>query len=329
MSFKATVCERMESVAHNQQFEAPPSSLSGIEAIGVIDLAAKLADNSLDDVGGARHPWMIQMGKEKRYLVLEGKDLPLQPAVLKASPLFLPDLKPEADLFFGSDIEDSGDKLHEGLNSSTRSRVEIAEVIVEELLHMAHAELERDTGKDLLAGTPHSPIPVNNQAFEGVTDLVLKASKHGLPGQGPLVSDKASQGDILSGGISTEQQRVVLALNEDGFPIEQEVATPRRLKLLGHLDEALTIKAQGIGPLKSVVGAHMQLSSHSSVGGFPIEVEMSGAQDEARCHRCSRSITGSRKGTPALMTPPAANLACPQPLSCTDRDPVDRVPFGM
>lgn len=273
---------------------------------------------------------MIQMGKEKGYLVLKGKDLPFQPAVLKASPLALPDLKPEADLFFGADIEDFGDKFHEGLNASLRSLVEIAEVVVKELLHMAHAELKRDTGEDLLAGAPHSPIPVNNQASEGVTDFVLKASKHGLPGHCPLVRGEASHGDILSSGISTEQQRVVLALNKDGFPVEQEVAIPRRLKLLGHLEEALTVLSQGIHPLKDEVRAHMEIPPHSPIGGFPIEVETSGTQDEARfiVNTLWGFLPLCFKRHFAVVTPPTSNLARPQPVSCLVVNDIGRVSLG-
>ena len=99
MAFEPAVCEPMKAVSHNQQLKAPPSSLSGIEAVSVIDLATELTDDPLDNVGGARHPWMVKVGKEEIHLVLKGEDLPLQPAALKSLSLLLPDPKPEAKLF--------------------------------------------------------------------------------------------------------------------------------------------------------------------------------------------------------------------------------------
>jgi hypothetical protein len=74
----------------------------------------------------------------------------------------------------------------------------------------------------------------------------------------------------------------------------------------------------------------MQLTAHGSVGGFPIKVQMSGTQDEAWGHGFRfRSLTRGRERTLALITPPASNLACPQPALGTNRNAVDGVPFGM
>ena len=99
MTFKPAIRKPMKAVAHNQQLKAPPSCFCRVEAIRIIDLSAELADDPLDDVGGARHPWMVKVGKEEIHLVLKGEDLPLQPAALKSLSLLLPDPKPEAKLF--------------------------------------------------------------------------------------------------------------------------------------------------------------------------------------------------------------------------------------
>ena len=241
-----------------------------------------------------------------------------------------PDPKPEVPLGLGFDIEQPKSQSLESLDSFTRSLVEIAEVVVEKLPHVAHAELQGDSGEDLLAGAPQPPVPINNNAFKGITDFISEALKHRLPVLRSVAGGEAGDGNILSSGISAEQQGVVLALDEDDLPIEQQVAIPRGLKLLCHLDEAFTVLSHGIDLLKDSVGADMQLTAHGSVGGFPIKVQMSGMQDEAWGHSFRfRSLTGGRERTLALITPPASNLACPQPALATNRNTVDGVPFGM
>jgi len=330
VSLEPTICKPMKTITHDQQPQASPGRLRGLKAISVIDLAAELTDDPLDDVGSARHPRMIEMSEEKRELVLEGEDFLFQSTVLEGLPSLLPDLKPEVPLGLGLDIEQPKRQSLESFDSFTRSLVQVAEVVVEKLPHVAHTELQRDSGEELLAGTPKPPIPINDKSFKGITDFVSEALKHGLPVVRFLAGSEAGDGDVLSGGISAEQQRVVLTLDEDSFSIEQEVATPRGFELLCHLDEGFRVFSQGIDPLKDAVGTHMQLTAHGSVGSFPIKVQMSGTQDEAWCHSVPfRSVTGGRERTLALITPPALNLACPQPALGTNRNAVDGVPFGM
>lgn len=118
MSFKPAISKPMKAVSHDQQLKTPPGSLNGIEAIGVINLAAELTDDPLDDVVGARHCRMIKVGEEKRHLLLQGEDLPLKPRVAESLPPVLPDFKPEAELLVGVDIEEVAGQLQEGLDSS-------------------------------------------------------------------------------------------------------------------------------------------------------------------------------------------------------------------
>ena len=99
MPVKPTIGEPMKTVAHHQQLNAPPSCFSGLKAVGVINLATKLANDSLDDVGCARHPGMIEMGEEKRELVLKGEALPLQSTVLEGLPSLLPEVKTDYERF--------------------------------------------------------------------------------------------------------------------------------------------------------------------------------------------------------------------------------------
>lgn len=323
MSLEATVCEPMKAITHNQQLQASPSGRGIGKPIGVINLATKLADDPFHDVGSARHSWMIEVSEEIRELVLKGEDLPFQSAVLEGLPSFLPDLKPEVPFFFGSDVEQTSSQSHEGLDSFTRALIEVAEVVVEKLLHVAHAKLQGDCGEDLLAGAPHSPVTVDHKPFEGIRDFVSEQLKHRLPVFCSLASGKAGHRDILCGGVSTEQQGVMLALDEDGLSIEQEIATPGRLKLVGDLDEAFAVRTQGIDPLKDVIGAHVQFTPHSSVGGFSIEVQMSGAQDETTGEglfpmRLTESFL-------TVLAPPTSKPARPQPLRRADFDTVKAV----
>mgnify|MGYP001589094682 FL=1 len=95
MSLEPTICKPMKTITHDQQPQASPGRLRGLKAISVIDLAAELTDDPLDDVGSARHPRMIEMSEEKRELVLEGEDFLFQSTVLEGLPSLLPDLKPE------------------------------------------------------------------------------------------------------------------------------------------------------------------------------------------------------------------------------------------
>lgn len=330
MSLQSTICKPMKTIPHDQQPQASPSRTGVVKPIGVINLATKLANDPLDDVGSTRHPWMVEMSEEKRELVLEGEDFLFQSTVLEGLPSLLPDLKPEVALGLGLDIEQPRGQSLESFDSFTRSLVQVAEVVVEKLPHVAHTELQGDSGEELLAGTPKPPIPINDNSLNGIADLVSETFKHRLPAVRFLAGSEAGDGDVLSGGISAEQQRVVLTLDEDSFSIEQEVATPRGFELLCHLDEAFRVFSQGIDPLKDAVGTHMQLTGHGSVGGFPIKVEMSGTRDEAWGHSFRfRSLTGGRERTLALITPPASNLACLQPALGTNRNPVDGVPFGM
>jgi hypothetical protein len=266
---------------------------------------------------------MIEVSEEIRELVLKGEDFLLQPTVLEGLPSLLPDLKPEVPLGLGLNIEQPRGQSLESFDSFTRSLVQVAEVVVEKLPHVAHTELQRDSGEELLAGTPKPPIPINDKSFKGITDLVSEALKHRLPVVRFLAGSEAGDGDVLSGGISAEQQRVVLTFNEDDFPIEQEIATPGRLKLVGDLDEAFAVRAQGIDPLKNVIGAHVQFTPHSSVGGFSIEVQMSGAQDETTGEglfpmRLTESFL-------TVLAPPTSKPARPQPLRRADFDTVKAV----
>ena len=330
MSLEPTICEPMKTITHDQQSQASPSRTGVVKPIGVINLATKLANDPLDDVGSARHPWMIEMSEKKRELVLQGKAFLFQSTVLESLPSLLPDLKPEVPLGLGFDIEQPKGQSLESFDSFTRSLVEVAEVVMEKLPHVAHTELQRDSGEEPLAGTPKAPIPVNDKSFKGITDFVSEALKHGLPVVRFLAGSEAGDGDVLGGGISAEQQRVVLSLNEDSLSIEQEVATPRGFNLLCHLDEGFRVFSQGIDPLKEAVGTDMQLTAHGSVGSFSIKVQMSGTQDEAWGHSFRfRSVTRGRERTLALITPPASNLACPQPTLGANRNAVDGVPFSM
>lgn len=330
MPFQATVSETMKAVAHNQKLQAPPRCLRGIEPIGVIDLSAKLTDDPLNDVRGAGHPRMIEMSEEKRELVLEGEDLLLKSTVLEGLPPLFPDLKPEVPLGLGLDIEQPKRQSLESFDSFTRSLVQVAEVVVEKLPHVAHAELQGDSGEYLLAGAPQPPVPINDNAFKGVTDFISEALKHRLPVLRSLAGGEAGDGNILGSGISAEQQGVVLALDEDDLPIEQQIAIPRGLKLLCHLDEAFAVLSQGIDPLKDAVGADMEFTSHGSVGSLPIEIEMSGAQDEAQfiTDVSLRFLALLRERSLTVMTPPTPNLACPQPGSCLAADHVRGVSLG-
>lgn len=330
MSPEPTICKPMKTIPHDQQSQASPSRTGVVKPIGVANLTTKLANGSLDDVGSARHPRMVEMSEEKRELVLEGEDFLFQSAVLESLPSLLPDLKPEVPLRMRFDIEQSNRQSLEGFDSFTRSLVQVAEVVMEKLPHVAHTELQRDSGEELLASTPKSPIPINDNSLKRITDFISKALKHGFPVVRFLAGGEAGDGDILSSGINANQQRVMLTLDEDSLSIEQEVATPRGFKLLCHLDESFRVFSQGIDPLKGAVGTDMQLTAHGSVGGFPIKVQMSGTQDEAWRHSVPfRSLTGGRERTLALITPPAPNLACPQSAVGKNRNAVDGMPFGM
>lgn len=330
MSVKATVSETMKPISHDQQPKTPPSCLGGFKAIGVINLATELADDPLNDVRSARHPRMVEVSEEKRQLVLKREDLLLQPTVLEGLPPLFPDPKPEVLLGLGFDIEQPKSQGLESFDSFTRSLVQVAEVVVEELPHVTHTELQRDSREDLLAGAPKPPIPVNDNSLKGITDFVSKALKHGFPVFRFLAGSEAGDGDVVGSGISAEQQGVVLTFNEDDFPIEQEVATPGGLKFLCHLDETFRVFSQGIDPLKDPVGAHMQLPAHSPVGGLLVEVETSGTQNEARfvtdASPCFLTLLRERPLT--VMAPPAPNLARPQPRSCLAADLIGRVPLG-
>ena len=115
---------------------------------------------------------MIEVSKEEWHLVLERQDLPLQPAVLKGLPPFLPHLKPEAELLFRGDIEQPGGQLQEALNSSARALVEIAKVVLEILLPVADTDLQGKPGKDLSAGAKECRISIHNEALKGIADFV-------------------------------------------------------------------------------------------------------------------------------------------------------------
>lgn len=330
MTFQPAVREPMKAVAHNQQLDAPPSCLGGLKAIGVINLAAELADDPLDDVRGPRHPWMIEVSKEEWHLILERQDLPLQPAVLKGLPPFLPHLKPEAELLFRGDIEQPGGQLQEALNSSARALVEIAEVVLEILLPVADTDLQGKPGKDLSAGAKECRISIHNEALKGIADFVSEREQQGLPVLRGFLWGEVSHGNIVRGGVGTEEKRVAVAFNVDGLSIEQQVTAPARLEFLSNLNEALAVLSQSIDPLKDAVGANMKVPSHGAVGSFPIEVEMSGAQDEAQFTSgvSLASFTLRRKGPLTVMTPPALNLARPQPADCFAVDDIDAVPLG-
>lgn len=116
---------------------------------------------------------------------------------------------------------------------------------------------------------------------------------------------------------------MLLGLNIDGLAIHKEVATPARLKFLGDLNEALTVFSQGIDPLKHLIGAHMKLTAHSPVGSLPIEVKLSGTQDEAA--RCSSLLAGLTESLLAISAPPAPHLACPQPAWGPNVEPVETI----
>ena len=323
MSLEPAICEPMKTITHNQQPQASPSRSGVVKPIGVINLATELANDPLNDVGSARHLRMIEMGEKKRELVLEGEDFLFQSTVLESLPSLLPDLKPEGPLGLGFDIEQPRGQSLESFHSVTRSLVEVAEVVVKKLPHVTHTELQRDSREELLAGTPKAPIPINDKSFKGITDFVSEALKHRLPVVRFLAGSEAGDGDVLGGGISAEQQRVVLALDEDSLSIEQEVATPRGFKLLGHLDEGFRVFSQGIDPLKDAVGTDNQLTAHGSVGGFPIKVQMSGAQDETP----GRGLfpTGLTESFLTVLAPPTSQPARPQPLGCADFDAVKAI----
>lgn len=206
MTFKPTVGKPMKTVAHNQQLKTSPSRLRGLKAVGIIDLAAELADDPLNDVGSAWHSRMIKVGKEEIHLVLKREDLPLQPTVLESLSLLLPDLKPEVELLFGGDVKELRGQVHEALDSSTRSLVEVAEVVVEKLFHVAHAELQGDTREQFLASTPKPSIPINDKPFEGVGEFACEALKQGLPVLRGFDGCQTGQGEILSNGIGAEEQ---------------------------------------------------------------------------------------------------------------------------
>lgn len=330
MAFNAAIGEPMKAISHHQQLKTPPRRLHGIEAIGIVDLAAKLADDPLNDVGGPRHPRMSEVSKEKRHLVLECEDLSLQPTVSQGLSSSLPDPKPEGKLLFGVDVKEPGSQPQEALDASTRAFVEVAEVMLEILLPMADADLEGEPRKDFSAGTEERWISIHNEALKGITDVVSKREQEGLPVLGGFVWGEASQGDIVRGGIGTEEKRVAIAFNVDGLSIKQEVTAPARVELLSDLDKAFAVLSQSIDPLKDSVGSDMEFSAHSTVRSFPVEVEMSGAQDEAWSHgSCPGSLTRSRKGPSALVAPPAPNLACPQPLASVDLNGVRRLSSRM
>ena len=108
-------------------------------------------------------------------------------------------------------------------------------MVVRKLRYVADTELQGDAGKDLLTGAPETPVSIDDKASDRVADLVPEDFKHGLSVLSSLARGKAGNGDVLSGSICSDQKRIMIALNEDGFPIEQEIATPGRLELLGHL----------------------------------------------------------------------------------------------
>lgn len=324
MPLKPAIGEPMKAVAHHQQLKVPPSCLNGIEPIGIIDLAAELADDPLDNVRGARHSRMIEVGKEKGHLVLEGEDLSLQPTVSQGLSSSLPDSKPEAKLLFGVDVKEPGGQPQEGLDASTRSLVEIAEVMLEVLLPMAHAELQGKAREKLPTGTEECRISVDDKALKGIAHFLGEASEHRLPVFQSFIGSETCQGDVLGSGISAEQERVAVAFNVDGFPIEQQIAAPARSKFLGDLNETLAVFSEGIDPLKDPIGAHMKVPSHSAVGSLSIEVKMSGARDEAGLvpDMLWASLSLCDKRCFAVMAPPAPNLARPQPIC---RRVVDKV----
>ncbi len=188
---------------------------------------------------------------------------------------------------------------------------------------MTDAELQGKTREKLAAGAPKSPIPIDNNAFEGIADFVCKGSEHSFPGLRGFFGGKASQRDILGSGVGTEQERMMLAFNVDRFAVEQQIAIPGRLKFLGDLPEALAGFSQAIDPLKDPVGTDMEFSAHSTVGGLPIEVEMSGAQDEV----IEDLISTLAKSSLARLAPPTPNLARPQPLGRSNLESVETIPL--
>ncbi len=201
---------------------------------------------------------------------------------------------------------------------------------MQEFLSVTDTELQGKTREEPLASTPKSPIPIDDEAFEGIADLFCDGFEHSLPGLGGFFRGKAGHRDVLGSGVSTEQQRMMLAFNVDRFAVKQEIAAPRRLKFLGDLHKALGVFSQGIDPLKEPVGTHVEFTPHGSVGGLPIEVQMSGAPDDDVWHSFGFcSLTGIRKGTAAVITPPTPNLACPQPLTCTDGNMIGGVALGV
>jgi len=195
---------------------------------------------------------------------------------------------------------------------------------------MTDTELQGKTREEPLASTPKSPIPVDDEAFEGIADLFCDGFEHSLPGLGGFFRGKAGHRDILGSGVSTEQKRMMLAFNVDCFTVKQEIAAPRRLKFLGDFDKALGVFSQGIDPLKEPVGTHVEFPPHSSVGGLPIEVQMGGAQDEAPFipHMARRCLVRCRECLLTVMTPPTLNLACAQPLSGSGPDDVGSMSLG-
>lgn len=326
MPFKPAVGEPMKAIAHNQQLDAPPGCLRGIEAVGIIDLAAELADDPLDDVGGARHPRMIEVGEEKIHLVLKGEDLPLKPTVSESLPSSPPDPKPEAQLLFGAHIEEPCGQSDEDFNPSTRALIEIAEVVMEVAFRVADAELQRETGKELPASAPQAWISVHDEPLEGIANVLGDTLKQGLPELCRLHRCKAGQRDILRGGIGAEKKGPSFSPDVDSLGVEQKIAAPGGFEFLGHLNEALAVLAQGIDPLKDTVRTHVEISSHSAVRGLSVKVEMSGTQDEAA--RCRSLLVGITKSLAATSAPPAPNLACPQPLGSADFEPVETKPLG-
>lgn len=330
MPFEATVGEPMKAIAHNEQLEAPPGCLGGVEAVGIVDLPTELADDPLDDVGSPRHPWMIEVGEEKFHLVLEGEDLPLQPTVPESSPSSFPNSKPEAEVLLGGGVEEPGGQGEEGVNSPTRASVEVAEVVMEVALRVADAELQGKTGTELPAGAPQTWVPVQDESCKGIAHVPGDTLEQGLPECRRLHRSKAGQRDILRGGIGAEKNRPSFSPDIDGFAVEQEVAPPGGLKFLGNLHKALTVLSQGIDPLEDPVGAHVEFSSHSAVGGLSVEVEMRGPQAEAGfisvVPRCSLAL--GREGPLTVITPPAPNLAYPPPRSCPAADPIGGVSLG-
>jgi len=148
---------------------------------------------------------MIEVGEEEIHLVLKREDLALQPTVLEGPSLGLPDLKPEGELLFGVEVKEPGGQIDEVLDSSTRSLVEVAEVVVEKLFHVAYAELQGDTREQFLASTPKSPISINDKAFEGVGEFASEALKQGLVVLRGFGGCQTGQGEILSDGIGAEE----------------------------------------------------------------------------------------------------------------------------